>query len=131
MALIVHPSEVDTRELARRVKVWFDEKGFETKAFGQDGSYLVKARKSSTFRSVIGADRAIEVGVRAAEGETRVLVSQGSWKTNVISNAAWLFVTGGLNLAISGWSIVIQKDLESHVREVLKALSASGKDSKE
>ncbi len=124
MALIVHPSVVDTREVARRVKIWFDEKGFETKAFGQDDSYLVKARKSSTLRSVIGADRAIEVGVRAADGETLVYVCQGSWKTNVISNAAWLFVTGGINLAISGWSLVIQKDLESYVRDVLKELSA-------
>jgi hypothetical protein len=86
----------------------------------------VKARKSSTLRSVIGADRAIEVGVRTADGKTRVLVCQGSWKTNVISNAAWLFVTGGINLAISGWSIVIQKDLEGYVREVLEELSASG-----
>jgi hypothetical protein len=126
MALIVHPSAVDTREVARRVKIWFDEKGFETKAFGQDNAYLVKARKSSTLRSVIGADRAIEVGVRAADGETRVNVCQGSWKTIVISNAAWLFVTGGINLAISGWSLVIQKDLEGYVREILEELSAVG-----
>jgi len=48
-----------------------------------------------------------------------VEVRQGSWQTNAISNAAWFVVTGGMNLAISGWSIVIQKDLENHIKKVL------------
>jgi hypothetical protein len=125
MALITCPAIVDNREVAKRIKKWFEDKGFETKAFESSGSFSVKARKASTFRAVVGADRALEVAVRHCDGETQVEVRQGSWKTNIISNAAWLVVTGGMNLAISGWSVVIQKDLEKFVRSVLDELAGT------
>jgi hypothetical protein len=125
MALITCPLLVDTREVAKRLKEWLEAKGFETKALESSGSYIVKARKASAFRVIVGADRALEVGVRQWNGETQVEVRQGSWKTNIVSNAAWLVVTSGMNLLISGWSVVIQKDLEAFSRSVLAELSGS------
>lgn len=125
MATIVHLGRLDNREIAKQIKNWFDQKGFETKAIEQDGSYTVKARKSSGFRAMVGADRAIEIGIRTSGDETQLDVRQGSWKTNAISNAAWLVVTGGMNLVISGWSIVIQKDLENHIRNILNDMSGA------
>jgi hypothetical protein len=119
MALIVHSQEIDNREVARQIKNWFDQKSFETKVIQGNNSYAIKARKKNKLRAVVGADRAIEVAIRTTDGETQVEVRQGSWKTNAISNAAWLVVTGGMNLAISGWSIMIQKDLENYIRKVL------------
>ncbi len=120
MALITFPALVDTRQVAKRIKGWLDSKGFETRAFQGGGAYTVKARKSGTFRAVVGADRALEIGVRHHGSETQVDVRQGSWKTNAVSNTAWLVVTGGANLLISGWSVVVQKDLEAFVRTVLE-----------
>lgn len=125
MATIVHLGKLDNREIAKQIKKWFDQKGFETKAIEQDESYAVRARKSGGFRAIVGADRAIEVGIHTLGDETQVDVRQGSWKTNAISNAAWLVVTGGMNLAISGWSIVIQKDLENHIRKILNDMSGA------
>lgn len=125
MATIVHFVKVDNRELANVIKNWFTQKHFETKTLEQDGSYAVKARKSSGFRAFVGADRAIEVAIRTSGNETHVDVRQGSWKTNAISNVAWLVVTGGMNLAISGWSVVIQKDLENYIRKVLDDMSGA------
>ena len=125
MATIVQHKKLDNREIARQIKNWFDKRDFETKAIEQDGTYEVKARKSSGLRAILGADRAIEVRVETLGEETHVDVRQGSWKTNAISNAAWLVVTGGMNLAISGWSIVIQKELESYVREILNNMSGA------
>jgi len=125
MAAIVHPGKLDNREVAKKIKNWLNQKGFETKAIEQDGTYAIKARKSSSLRAIVGADRAIEVGVRTSGDETRIDVRQGSWKTNAISNAAWLIVTGGMNLAISGWSIVIQKELENYIRKVLDDMSGA------
>ena len=119
MAIIIHPQEIDNREVARQIKNWFDQKSFETKVIQGNNSYAIKARKKNKLRAVVGADRAIEVAIRTTDGETQVEVRQGSWKTNAISNAAWLVVTGGMNLAISGWSIMIQKDLENYIRKVL------------
>lgn len=60
----------------------------------------VKARKASAFRAIVGADRAMEIGIRQWIGETQVEVRQGSWKTNIVSNTAWLVVTSGMNLLI-------------------------------
>ena len=125
MSLITCNSLVDHREVAKRIKTWLEAKSFETTALESNGSYVVKARKKGVFRSVIGADRALEVGVRQFDGLTQVDIRQGSWKTNVISNAAWILVTGGANLLISGWSIVIQKELEAFVRSVFEELSGT------
>jgi hypothetical protein len=125
MTLIASPALIDTRQVAKRIKEWLEGKGFETKALESSGSYTVKARKSGVFRSVVGADRAMEISIRQWNGETQVEVRQGSWKTNIVSNAAWLVATGGMNLLISGWSVVIQKDLEAFVRSVLADLGGS------
>jgi hypothetical protein len=122
MATITHPSLVDTRKVAKAIKDWLDLKGFETKALEASGTYTVKARKASVLRAVFGADRALEVEVRQTGDQTIADIRQGSWKTNIISNAVWLVATGGMNLAISGWSVVIQKELESHIRSVFAEL---------
>lgn len=122
MALISEPVVVDTLTLAKRVNHWLQEKGFETKAVELGGTYAIKARKSSLIRSVAGADRALEVSIRQFNGQTQVDVRQGSWKTNVVSNSVWLVATGGANLALTGWSLIVQKDLESFVRLAISEL---------
>lgn len=123
MALITTSALIDTREVAKRIKTWLAEKGFETRVLATGSTYAVKARKSSAFRAVVGADRALEVGIRHWGGETQVEVRQGSWKTNAWSNTAWLVVTGGANLGISAWSVLVQRDLESFVRSTLAELA--------
>lgn len=122
MAVITREGLVNTQDVANAVKDWLDSKGFDTRVLGEGGEFTVKARKASAVRAVVGADRALEVGVRHFAGRTEVDVRQGSWKTNIVSNAAWLAATGGMNLAISGWSLVIQKELESHIRAILATL---------
>ena len=122
MATITHPSRLDTRKAAKAIRDWLDQKGFETKALEAQGAYTIKARKGSAFRAVLGADRALEVEVRHAGCQTIADVRQGSWKTNIVSNAVWLVATGGMNLAVSGWSVVIQKDLESYIRTLFAEL---------
>jgi|ERR1700730_2311310 hypothetical protein len=123
MSVITHPGQIDIREVAKTIKAWLDSKGFETKALQTEGAYIIKARKASGLRAIVGADRALKIEVRNLNNETQVGLRQGSWKTNIISNAAWLIVTGGANLLISGWSLVIQKELEAFVRETLNQLS--------
>ena len=125
MALITHPLPVDLLQAARRIQSWFDIKGFETKAVEHSGMYCLRARKASAFRAFLGADRALEVAFRISNNQTEIDVRQGSWKTNVVSNAIWLVATGGMNLAFSGWSFMLQKELESHIREVLQQLSGA------
>lgn len=123
MSKITHPGRADNRDIAKRIKGWLDKKGFETKAFESDDGFTIKARKASAIRALIGADRALEIDVRYANDQTEVDLRQGSWKTNAISNLAWVVVTGGANLAISGWSLLIQKELEAFVREALSQVS--------
>lgn len=120
MAILKADKQLENKFLARKIKNWFTLKNFETKALFKDDTYLIKAKKSSGLRTFVGADRAIEVLINIQEGKTSVEVRQGSWKKNIVSNAAWLVVTGGMNLAISGWSVVIQKDLENFIREILE-----------
>lgn len=125
MTLITSYKELNTKDIATKIKHWLDKKDFETKVFQIDNDYVIKAKKSSVLRAVFGADRALEIGVRNHDKQTQVNIRQGSWKTNAVSNAAWLFVTGGANLLISGWSIVIQKELESYIRTILEVESGA------
>ena len=125
MAIITCSLLVDTREVAKRLKAWLDGKDFETRAFQSSTGYTLKARKSSGLRSAVGADRALEIGIRHQGEETQVEVRQGSWKTNAVSNAAWMIATGGANIAVSGWSLMIQKELEQFVRTVFDDLTGS------
>ena len=125
MATIIHPVVVDPREVASAIKNWLDFRHFETKALEAGGCYFVKARKASAVRAIFGADRALEIQVGNADGKTIVDVRQGSWATNAVSNLGWLLVCGGMNLAFSGWSVVVQKELESYIRSVLAELSGA------
>jgi hypothetical protein len=124
VATISYPKKLDGQELAGRIKGWLDLRGFETELFGSDGAYLVKGRKSSVIRAVLAADRALDVRIGNGGATTEVVVGQGSWTTNVVSNTIWFAVTGGANLAISGWSIVIQKQLEAFIRQTMEEMVA-------
>ena len=75
MATIIHPALVDTRKVAKSIKDWLDLKGFESKALEVSGSYILKARKASSFRAIVGADRALEIEVHHANGQTVVDVN--------------------------------------------------------
>ena len=79
MSVITQPGQLDTREIAKKIKGWLDGKGFETKALEAEGAYIVKARKGSALRAAIGADRAIEIDVRHLSGETQVVASGYRW----------------------------------------------------
>ncbi len=124
MATLTHPDQLDTQELTYRIERWFLEQGFETKRVGSEGLYAIKARKSSWWRALMAADRAVEVDVRTVGHSTEVIVGQGDWTTNVVSNAVWFAITGGGNLAFSGWSFVIQWQLEAYIRQTMAELAA-------
>ena len=81
--------------------------------------YRYTSDKASTVRAVFAADRALEIEVRHFDNQTQMDVRQGSWKTNAISNVAWLVATG---LHVAGFhrrSQVIQKELEAFIRTAL------------
>ena len=127
MAMMTCSKPLDPHNIARRVQGWFDDRNFESKMLRDEGAYIVKARKSSKWRAVMGADRALNVIIGHNEsGGTQVEVKQGDWTTNIVSNAAWLLVTGGANMAISGWSFVLQKQLQNYIQSIFDEAYFSG-----
>jgi hypothetical protein len=120
MATMSYPKSLDVEELVKRIKGWFDLREFETKVVGEGAHWAVKARKAGWFRAAMAADRAINVNVRTDGERTEVVVGQGDWTTNLVSNAVWFAVTGGAWLAISGWSFVVQWQLESYIRQQME-----------
>lgn len=126
MATITHPARIDNAELASLIRDWFEARKFETRVLESDGTCAVKARKKSLWRAAIAADRALEVDIRSFGDATEVVVHQGDWTTNLVSNGVWFVATGGMNLAFSGWSVVIQKQLESFIRSQMDDLTLAG-----
>ena len=119
MATLTASKQLDLCHIAGQVQAWFEQRHFENKLLEDNGMYVVKARKSSKWRAVMGADRALNVIIGHSDtGGTQVEVKQGDWTTNIVSNAAWLVVTGGANMAISGWSFVLQKQLQNYIQSI-------------
>lgn len=119
MATLTASKPLDLNEMARQIQDWFEQRHFENKLLEDNGAYIVKARKSSKWRAVLGADRALNVILGHENGGTKVMVKQGDWTTNIVSNTIWLVATGGTNILISGWSFVLQKQLQSYIQSLL------------
>jgi hypothetical protein len=124
MATMNYPRSLDVQELIKRIQGWSEMREFETKVVGDGQHWAVKARKSSWFRAAMAADRAINVNIRTDGEKTEVVVGQGDWTTNLASNAVWLAVTGGAWLAISGWSFVVQWQLEGFIRQQMEEMGS-------
>jgi hypothetical protein len=121
MTVIVANTRRDIGDVAQQIKSWLNERGFETQVLNAEYGLLLKAGKSSALRTFFAADRALVIRISNETAVTEVHVRQGSWTKNLASNAGWALATGGTNLAISGWSFVIQFQFESYVRKILKA----------
>jgi hypothetical protein len=121
MAVIAANTRLDINDVARQLKSWLNEHGFETQVLDAEYGLLLKAGKSSALRTFLAADRALVIRISNETAVTEVHVRQGNWTKNLVSNAGWAIATGGTNLAISGWSFVVQYQFESYVRKILKA----------
>jgi hypothetical protein len=120
MTVIAANTRLDISDVARQIKGWLGEHGFETQTYDAEYGLLLKSGKSSWLRTFFAADRALVIRISNETGVTEVHVRQGSWTKNLASNAGWALATGGTNLAISGWSFVIQFQFEAYVRKILK-----------
>ena len=97
-----------------------NERGFETREYHAEYGLLLRSGKSSALRTFLAADRALVIRISNETAVTEVQVRQGSWTKNLAANAGWIAATGGGMLAVSGWSFVIQLELEAYVRKILK-----------
>jgi hypothetical protein len=119
MTVIAADAQLDINVVARQIKGWLGERGFETQTLEAEYGLLLKSAKSSALRTFFAADRALVIRISNETAVTEVHVRQGNWTKNLVSNAGWALATGGTNLAISGWSLVIQKQLEAYIRKIL------------
>ncbi len=119
MSTITTEKQLNLKNIADGVTQWLEFKSWQTKVEKVEGNYYVRARKSSWWRAAIGADRALVIHIYSNEEGTSVAVGQGDWTTNIWSNVFWFVATGGTNIAISGWSFVLQKQLQQYVKEML------------
>ena len=73
MALINYPGHVDAQQMANRIPGWFETRNFDTKRGASDVVSSVKARKQSLWRTILAADRALEVCVRQCANEIQIV----------------------------------------------------------
>ncbi len=121
MTIIQSPQLLNIKALASKILAWFEKQHFEVKITHLQNDYFITARKTNAIRVAISADHAIIVGIRQVNSGTTIEVKQGSWETKILSNAIWFALTGGTNLFIAGWSLVLQKDLENYIETMIKS----------
>jgi hypothetical protein len=112
---------VELNKLGEKLRLWFIERGWDTKTDRGPTSYAIAAKKAGKIRVFFAACRALVVICCHEDGKTKVKVRQGSWTENIVSNVGWFAATGGTNLAFSLWSFAVQKQFESYAREALES----------
>lgn len=110
---------MDEAYIAQQVREWLAHHHFQVETFPAEYGILVRARKASALRTAVGADRALVIRISNDAGVMEVVIRQGSWTKNLVSNAAWLALTGGTNLLISAWSFEVQRNLARFLRRIL------------
>jgi hypothetical protein len=134
MGIHVTNATLDLESLCQHIKQWLDGRRFETKVENKDGTIRVSGNWIGSGYIEAGGgiagklglnplkvDSALHVAMRHSNGETQVVVKQGSWTDNLFGNATWTFVTGGLNIVLSQYGEAVIKELEGFVEELLAA----------
>jgi hypothetical protein len=69
--------------LAKDVEDWLRQQGFETQFGGGDGTFLVQARKQSTWRSLLGNNQTIDVRIEGRPESYSIDLDAGQWVKNL------------------------------------------------
>lgn len=105
----------DLEVLLKDVETWFKEDGYQTQMSKTDGSYLLQAAKTETWRKAVGASRAFNVLLQGEPNGFSVDLSTGEWAANLAAGGLAAVLTGGFTLVASGiavgWSKKIEADL--------------------
>jgi len=70
-------------QLAQDVETWLRQQGFETQFGGGDDTFLVQARKQSTWRSLLGNNQSINVKIEGASENYSIDLDAGQWVKNL------------------------------------------------
>lgn len=70
-------------QLAKDVEDWLRQQGFEVQAAGGDGTFLVQARKQSTWRSLLGNNQSINVKIEGMPENYSIDLDAGEWVKNL------------------------------------------------
>lgn len=96
-----------------KIQNWFIEQEYETQSRSGEMDHVIQARKSGTFRTLVGASRAFTISIRGNSNEFTVTFSIGEWATNLAAIGIGTILTGGLFLIGSGFAATWSKKIEA------------------
>lgn len=109
----------DLDVLLKDIEAWFSGQGYQTQKNETDGTWLLQAAKTETWRKAVGASRAFNVLIQGQPNDFSVDLSTGEWTSNLTAGGVAAVLTGGASLLISGvaagWSKKIEGDLWSFI----------------
>jgi hypothetical protein len=70
-------------QLAKDVEEWLRQQGFEVQSGAGQNSYLIQARKKSTWRSLLGNNQSIDVKIDGTPQSYSIDVDAGQWVKNL------------------------------------------------
>jgi hypothetical protein len=111
--------DCDLEALCTQVESWFARQGYETQSTKRPGAYLIQARKTDTWRKVLGASRAFNCLIQGHSKEFSVEIGTGEWATNLTAGGVAAVLTGGATLIASGIVIAWSKKIEADLWEFI------------
>lgn len=89
---------VPAGKVAGSVEDWFRKKGYEAQAAGAEGRYVVQARKTSTWRTLLGNSQSMVVQVESTPAGLAAEFGAGTWAKNLKESGA-----AGVAGAVAAW----------------------------
>ncbi len=111
----------DLDALFKECQDWFAQHKYQTQGDVNNGTWLLQARQTETWRQVVGASRAFNVLIQGEPNDFSVTLTTGEWATNLAAGGAAAVLTGGATLLISGvtigWSKKIEGDISAFIEQ--------------
>jgi hypothetical protein len=105
----------DLEALVKDIELWFSDQSYQIQSNRTEGTWLVQAQKTETWRKAVGASRAFNILIQGHPKEFSIELGTGEWATNLAAAGVGAVLTGGVSLIGSGiaagWSKKIEADL--------------------
>jgi Zn finger protein HypA/HybF involved in hydrogenase expression len=112
--------------IVKDVEEWFRQQGFEVQSGAGPGSYLVQARKVSTWRSILGNNQTLDVKIEGTPENFSIDLDAGTWVKNLTASGPAAIAAAFVSLSTWGVNALVSTTERGRVESALwKALEAT------
>jgi len=108
-------------DVSKKLVMFFKERDFEVEDAEGDGVHLIQAKKTSGWRTLVGANQAFKIRLFSQEpGEITLDCEIGEWASNLAGAGVTALFTGGLTIVTGAVGVAWAHKIESEVCDYIE-----------